>query len=99
MIKGRLNATACQGPTLVKPTVHIHTNSKQFVGAIISAHSLKRNSRTPGAFDVDILRVEDYPIFREHEGQKFLRAGSWRTWKNEDLQSFTPLRLVPPGPM
>ena len=83
----------------MKPTVHIHTNSKQFVGAIISAHSLKRNSPSPDAFDVEILRVEDYPIFREHEGRRFLRAGSWRTWKNDDLQSFTPLRLMPPGLM
>ena len=83
----------------MKPTVHIHTNQKQFAGAIVSAHSLARNSASPDAFEVEILKVEQYPIFREFEGRKFLRAGGWRTWKNDDLQSFTPLRLMPPGLM
>jgi hypothetical protein len=80
----------------MKNTVFIHTNAKQMVGAIASAHSLKRNSRNPDAFDVRITSREDFPFFEEFEGRKFLRAGGWRTWKNEDLQSFTPVRFLPP---
>jgi hypothetical protein len=80
----------------MKNTVFIHTNGKQIGGAIVSAHSLKRNSRTPDAFDVRIIRQEDFAFFREFEGRKFKRAGGWRTWRNDDLQSFTPTRFMPP---
>ena len=80
----------------MKPTVFIHTNDKQMVGAIVGRHSLKRNSTKPDAFDVRITRREDFPFFDEFEGRKFLRAGGYRTWKNDDLQSFTPVRFMPP---
>jgi hypothetical protein len=80
----------------MKPTVFIHTNGKQMAGAIVSAHSLKRNSHAPEAFDVKIAVQEDYRFFQDFEGRKFLRAGSWRTWRNDDLQSFTPVRFMPP---
>jgi hypothetical protein len=80
----------------MRNTVFIHTNGKQIAGAIVSAHSLKRNSRDPEAFDVRIVRQEDFPFFKEFEGRKFLRAGGWRTWRNDDLQSFTPTRFLPP---
>jgi hypothetical protein len=80
----------------MKNTVFIHTNEKQMVGAIVSEHSFKRNSRNPDAFDVKIIRREDYSFFDDYEGKKFLRAGTWRVWKNSDLQSFTPTRFMPP---
>lgn len=80
----------------MRNTVFVHTNDKQIAGAIVSAHSLRRNSRDPGAFDVKILRQEDHAFFKEFEGRKFLRAGGWRTWSNDDLQSFTPTRFMPP---
>jgi hypothetical protein len=80
----------------MKPTVFIHTNDKQMVGAIVGRHSLKRNSANPDAFDVRITRREDFPFFDEFEGRKFLRSGGWRTWRNDDLQSFTPVRFMPP---
>ena len=48
----------------MKNTVFIHTNAKQMVGAIASAHSLKRNSRNPDAFDVRITSREDFPFLR-----------------------------------
>jgi hypothetical protein len=79
-----------------KNTVFIHTNAKQIAGAIVSAHSLKRNTKSPGSFDVSILQKEDHAFFRDFEGRKFLRGGGWRTWRNEDLQSFTPTRFMPP---
>ena len=80
----------------MKNTVFIHTNDKQMVGAIVSEHSFKRNSKNPDKFDVKIIRREDYDFFNAYEGRKFLRAGSERIWKNNDLQSFTPLRFMPP---
>ena len=83
----------------MKNTVFIHTNSKQMAGAIVGRHSLKRNSVDPDAFDVRILAQEDMPVFTEFEGRKFLRGGNWRTWRNEDLQSFTPVRFMPPEMM
>lgn len=80
-------------------TVFIHTNAQQMVGAIVSRHSLKRMAADPDSFDVKILAREDFPIFEKFEGRKFLRAGGWRVWKNDDLQSFTPLRFAPPQVM
>lgn len=80
----------------MKPTVFIQTNRKQLMGAIVAAHSLRRSSAAPGTFDVRIVRQEDFPWFRDFEGRKFLRSGGWRTWRNDDLQSFTPTRFLPP---
>jgi hypothetical protein len=80
----------------MKPTVFIHTNAKQIIGAIVSAHSLKRNSMQPEQFDVRIIRREDYRFFDAYEGRAFLRGGGRRIWTNSDLQSFTPCRFMPP---
>jgi len=77
-------------------SVFIHTNAKQMVGAQVAAHSLKRNSSRPDAFEVRILSREDYPFFDAYEGRPFLRAEAQRKWANDDLQSFTPLRFAPP---
>jgi hypothetical protein len=83
----------------VKPTVFVHTNDRQTVGALVSEYSLRRNSSRPDAFDVRILRREEHACFAAHEGRRYLRDGHWREWKNEDLQSFTPLRFLPPAVM
>jgi hypothetical protein len=80
-------------------TVFIHTNHKQVVGALVAAYSLTRNSRTPDRFDVRILHNKDCPFLQRREGQEFLRGGGKRVWRNEDLQSFTPLRFMPPEAM
>ncbi len=82
-----------------KPVVYIHTNDQQMVGAVVARHSLRRRAADPEAFDVAILRREDFPIFESFAGRKFLRAGGWRVWRNDDLQSFTPLRFAPPEMM
>ena len=80
----------------VKPTVFIHTNERQIVGALVAQHALKRNSRQPDAFDVRILHTQDHPFLAAHEGLPFKRDGIIRHWRNDDLQSFTPLRFMPP---
>ena len=38
-----------------RPCVFIQSNEKQLVGALVSAYSLKRNSKQPDAFDVEIV--------------------------------------------
>lgn len=96
-----INAEAINsgGRASMKPTVFIHTNEKQIVGAIVSAYSLKRNSANADKFDVRILEVKDFPFLRARHGQKFLRGGVQRVWDMDDLQSFTPLRYAPPALM
>jgi hypothetical protein len=78
------------------PTVFIHTNHKQLVGALVSSYSLKRNSRHPERFEVRVIHSDDHPFLKAREGQPFLREGRARIWRYDDLQSFTPLRFMPP---
>jgi len=76
--------------------VFIHSNPKQIVGAIVGQHALRRNSRNADKFDVKVISTEDHPFLKEFEGKEYLRDGVKRVWLNDDLQSFTPLRFMPP---
>lgn len=80
----------------MKPTVVIHTNDKQMLGALVSAHSFRRNSRRGDAFDVRILDTREFPKLHER-GHSIIRGGHVREWDPDDLQSFTPLRFAVPG--
>ncbi len=80
----------------MKPTVFIQTNPKQIVGALVAEYALKRNSAHADKFDVRIMNTRDYPFFQAREGQTYLRDRVKRVWLNDDLQSFTPLRFMPP---
>ena len=80
----------------MKPCVFIHTNEKQIVGAFVAQHALKRNSRNPDGFDVKIIRTDDHAFLRAREGQPYRRDGVKRPWSMNELQSFTPLRFMPP---
>jgi hypothetical protein len=80
----------------MKMKVFIQTNERQWLGALVSAYSLKRNSAHPDAFDVETMHVKDFPFLAAKEGQPFLRGGVTRVWHMHDLQSFTPLRFMPP---
>jgi hypothetical protein len=80
-----------------KPTVFIHTNDKQHLGALVSLHSMRRNSAYADRFDVKLIELKDHmDFFGPYEGRQYMRDGDSRTWLNEDLQSFTPLRFMPP---
>jgi hypothetical protein len=80
-----------------KNTVFIHTNEKQMIGALVSAHSMKRNSKRPSSsFDVKIIRTEDYQFYADRHKQKYLREGGMVEWNADDLQSFTTTRFMPP---
>jgi len=76
--------------------VFVHTNEKQWLGALVAQYSFRRNSRNPDAFDVKFIHTRDYPFLAAKEGQSFLRGGTQRVWRMDDLQSFTPLRFMPP---
>jgi hypothetical protein len=80
----------------MKPTVVIHTNDKQMLGALVSAHSFRRNSRTPDAFEVRIIDASEFPQLQE-SGHTLRRGEHVRQWDPNDLQSFTPLRFAIPG--
>lgn len=83
----------------MKLAVFIHTNEKQYVGALVSAHSMRRFSKHPEALEIRILHTRDFPFLWAREGQKFKRGSEWREWRMDDLQSFTPLRFAPPEQM
>lgn len=76
--------------------VFIHTNHKQIVGAHVAEYALRRYSQHNEKFDVRFIELKDYPFFKAHEEQVYLRDGMQRPWLNDDLQSFTPLRFMPP---
>ncbi len=59
-------------------------------------YSFRRNSAHADKFDVKFIHTRDYPYLSAREGQSFLRGGTSRVWHMADLQSFTPLRFLPP---
>ncbi len=84
------------GGRAMKPTVFIHTNERQRLGALVARYALRRHSKHADEFEVRLLETADYPFLAEREGQPFLRGGHERIWRMDDLQSFTPLRFLPP---
>jgi len=76
--------------------VFIHTNERQWLGALVAEYSFRRNSRNPDQFEVRFIHTRDHPYLAQREGQTFLRGGTTRVWRMDDLQSFTPLRFLPP---
>jgi hypothetical protein len=80
----------------VRPHVFIHTNHRQLAGALVAAYAMRRGSRHANRFDVSIIHQRDHPFLARHEGDTYLRAGARWRWRNDDLQSFTPLRFMPP---
>src|SRR5262245_39858507 len=80
----------------MKPCIFIHTNEKQIVGALISKYSFERFASDKTAFEVKLIHTDDYPFLATHEGRLYLRGDLQREWNNNDLQSFTVLRFMPP---
>lgn len=79
--------------------VFIHTNDKQLLGAIVSRYSLRKSSGHGQQFAVEIIHFNDFPALRKRHGWPYLREGQRAVWDNNDLQSFTPLRFLPPSLM
>ena len=86
-------------PDGTKPTIVIHTNDRQMVAALVSAHSLKSRSKSPHLFDVRLLRLEETPHLYKRHGQTFVVWDGdepW-VWRLHDLNSFGPLRRMVPA--
>src|SRR6476620_10489786 len=78
-----------------RPHIFIQTNNKQSIGAIVSAYSMKRSPHAD-KFDVTIMHKENYPWFAKRDGQTYKRHGVDRVWHENDLQTFTLTRFLPP---
>lgn len=76
--------------------VFIQTNHKQWLGALIAQYAIRRHSSHNDKFAVRILHAQDAPFLHAREGQLYLRDRAKRLWQQDDLQSFTPLRFLPP---
>jgi hypothetical protein len=76
--------------------VFIQTNHKQYTGALVAQHALRRYSAHNDKFEIRIIDARDYSYFQAREGQTYLRDGVKRVWLNDDLQSFTLTRFMPP---
>lgn len=83
----------------MKTTVFIHTNNKQMIGAKVASYALKSRARFPERFEVHILSLEETPHLNKRGGHTYLRKGKEAVWRNEDLQSFSPLRMMVPQAM
>lgn len=80
----------------MRNVVFIHSNPKQAVGALVARHALVRHSAAPERFDVRIIQTSDFPALERFEGRSYRREGKDAVWRNDDLQSFTPLRFAVP---
>lgn len=78
----------------MKPAVYLQANQKQLLAARVAAHAARRSSPDGDAFDVQILLLDDFPQLYGREGQAYLRDGLTAVWRNDNLQSFTPLRFA-----
>jgi methylenetetrahydrofolate reductase (NADPH) len=74
--------------------VFIHTNESQLLGAKVAAYSFRKLSG--GKVSADLIELKDHPVLTSKEGRTYLRKGRKATWINSDLQSFSPLRFLPP---
>ncbi len=82
-----------------RPCVVIHTNDRQLIAALVSAHSLKSRSRHPDRFDVRILRQEETPQLCKYHRRNFIwwEGDAPSVWRKRDLQAFAPLRRMVPA--
>ena len=76
--------------------VFIQANEKQYLGALVARYALRRHSAHNDKFDIRIMNYADFPFLRAQEGNTYLRDGGKREWVKDDLQSFTPMRFLPP---
>ncbi len=79
-----------------KPKVFIHVNDKQIFAAKIAKYTIENSSKHSDKFDVEFISLDDHPHLKKKEGKEYIRKGMSDKWKNDDLQSFTPLRFLPP---
>lgn len=79
--------------------VFIQSNKRQMIGAKVAKYSILRNTKNPERFEVEILDLESNLKLLKQEGKPYTRGGRLAYWSSDDLQSFTPLRFLPPQVM
>ena len=81
----------------MRPHVFIHTNQRQLVAPWSRRTRCAAQSPARDQFDIEIIHHGDYPFFAARtKASSTCAAGCKRPWRNDDLQSFTPLRFMPP---
>ena len=75
--------------------VFIHTNNKQLLGAKLAKYAIKRNTNDE-SIKIDILNVDERNDFKEFVGKSYKRSGKKYYHVENDLQSFTLSRFLPP---
>lgn len=76
--------------------VFIQTNEKQYLGALMAKYTIERYSNHNDKFTVEIIHAHDIPDLKRLYKQKILKDGVEVDYGNEDLQSFTLTRFMPP---
>lgn len=76
--------------------VFIQSNRRQIIGAKVAKYSILKHSKCPEKFEVEILNQESFLTLSKISGRPYTRGGKIAYWDNDDLQSFTPLRFLPP---
>lgn len=79
-----------------KNKIFIHTNKKQYLGALVAQYMIEKYSENTDKFTVEIICLEDFPALYDRQGKSYTRSGIQREWDNHDLQSFTLTRFLPP---
>lgn len=81
----------------MKNTVFIHTNNKQRLGALIAKHAILSRLTDPSSITIQFINVDELPVFKNFVGTDYLFSKTeHRTYKKDDLQSFTLARFMPP---
>ncbi len=78
-----------------KKIVFIHTNNKQLLGAKLAQYAILKNTNNK-SIEIEILNVDDRKDFKEFVGKSYKRSGTDYIHKDDDLQSFTLSRFLPP---
>jgi len=68
--------------------VFIQANDRQMLSAIVAEYALRRYSQHNDRFDVRIMNYDDIPVFRQYEGQRFLRDRGRRVWVRECVSAW-----------
>lgn len=80
----------------MKYKVFIQTNEKQYLGALLSEYTIRKYSKNNDKFEVVIIQAHDVLELKKLYGQTIFKDKKEVTYGNEDLQSFTLTRFMPP---
>ena len=80
----------------MKYKVFIQSNSKQYLGALVSKYTIERYSSNLDKFAVEILSVDEISEIKNIFNKEILKDGKKIIYSQNDLQSFTLSRFLPP---